>query len=58
MNHRINQNVFSGLMVKLSVKPGKTNKERFNKWMRKTVKSEHYADNEAMCNAYERIIEY
>ena len=29
--------------------------KRFDKWMRKTVQSIHYYDNEQMCNAYERI---
>jgi len=27
----------------------------FDEWMRKTVQSIHYHDNEKMCNAYERI---
>lgn len=29
--------------------------KRFDKWMRKIVKSIHYHDNEKMCNAYKRI---
>jgi len=29
--------------------------KRFDKWMRKTVQSIYYHDNERMCNAYERI---
>jgi hypothetical protein len=34
-----------------------TEKEKFNKWMRKKVKSVYYFDNQKMCNAYERILE-
>lgn len=30
--------------------------KKFYKWMRKIVQSVHYADNEKMCNAYEKII--
>lgn len=38
-------------------KQPKTNVEKFDAWMRKKVKSVFYADNERMCNAYERILE-
>ena len=34
-----------------------SNKEQFNEWMRK-MGNIHYNNNEMMCNAYERIIEY
>lgn len=29
--------------------------KRFDKWMKKTVQSIYYYDNEKMCNAYEKI---
>jgi len=29
--------------------------KKFDKWMRKTIQSVHYANNEKMCNAYQRI---
>lgn len=29
--------------------------EKFDKWMRETVKSVHYSNNEQMCNAYNKI---
>ena len=29
--------------------------KKFDKWMRKTVQSIYYHDNQKMCNAYERI---
>jgi hypothetical protein len=51
-----NQIVFNNLMQKLNIKPAPTNVERFNEWMKKTVKSIHYTNNEAMTEAYKRII--
>lgn len=36
----------------------KSNKEKFNEWMRNIVKSEYYHNNEQMSNAFTRIIEY
>lgn len=38
------------------MKTKKTEKEKFNKWMKK-LKNIYYWNNEKMCNAYERIIE-
>ena len=35
-----------------------TNKEKFDEWMKKRVKSVFYSDDKKMCRAYERIIEY
>lgn len=32
-----------------------TNLERFDAWMRETVQSIYYSDNQQMSNAYERI---
>ena len=29
--------------------------KKFDKWMKKTVQSIYYHDNQKMCNAYERI---
>jgi hypothetical protein len=29
--------------------------KKFDKWMRKTVQSIHYSNNEKMCNAYQKI---
>ena len=29
--------------------------KKFDKWMRKIVKSVHYSNNEKMCNAYNKI---
>lgn len=34
-----------------------TNREKFDLWMRDTVKSVFYSNNQEMCDAYERIIE-
>ena len=51
-----NQIVFNNLMKKLNIQPAPTNVERFNEWMKKKVKSVHYADNNAMTEAYKRII--
>lgn len=42
--------------MKAKIKKKKSEIERFDSWMRKKVKSVFYADNEKMCNAYERII--
>ena len=55
MKAQINQHVFSALMQKLEIQPAQTNVERFNEWMLKTVKSVYYSNNNAMCNAYNRI---
>lgn len=35
----------------------KTNKEKFNDWMRDRIKNVFYSDNEQMTDAYVRIIE-
>lgn len=34
-----------------------SNTEKFNEWMRK-MKNVFYSDNEQMCNAFGKIIEY
>ena len=31
------------------------NKEKFCEWMRDKIKNIYFADNERMCNAYEKI---
>lgn len=36
----------------------KSNKEKFNEWMKNQVKSIYYHNNEQMSNAFTRIIEY
>lgn len=30
-------------------------KLKFDQWMKNTIKSIHYSDNEKMCNAYQKI---
>lgn len=50
-----NQQVFKGLMERLEKK---SNKEKFNEWMRNKVKSVHFSDNDQMLKAYNRIIEF
>lgn len=52
-----NQHVFNNLMVKLNIQQPKSEKENFDNWMRNKVKSVHYANNQAMVNAYERVEE-
>lgn len=56
MKAEINQHVFQNLMKKLDIKPAKSNVERFNDWMKYKVQSVHYSNNNAMCEAYKRII--
>ena len=53
----VNQQVFKNLMVKLNIQQPKSEKENFDTWMRNKVKSVHYANNQAMVNAYERVEE-
>lgn len=53
----VNQQVFNNLMVKLNIQQPKSEKENFDMWMRNTVKSVHYSNNQAMVNAYERVEE-
>lgn len=53
----VNQQVFNNLMVKLNIQQPKSEKENFDTWMRNTVKSVHYSNNQAMVNAYERVEE-
>ena len=53
----VNQQVFNNLMVKLNIQQPKSEKENFDTWMRNRVKSVHYANNQAMVNAYERVEE-
>lgn len=53
----INQQVFNNLMVKLNIQKPKSEKENFDTWMKTKVKSIHYANNQAMVNAYERVEE-
>lgn len=55
MKTTIQQSVFNNLMRKLEIYPAETETERFNEWMKSTVKSIHYANNKAMCNAYNRL---
>ena len=57
MKPQINQHVFSNLMTKLNIQQPKSEKENFNEWMKSKVKSIHYANNQAMLNAYNRIEE-
>lgn len=56
MNAEIQKQVFNNLMQKLEIKPALTNVERFNEWMKSKVKSVHYSNNNAMCEAYKRIL--
>jgi len=58
MKTEIQKQVFNNLMIKLEIKPAKTNSERFNEWMRNKVKSIFYADNERMTRAFNRVDEY
>jgi len=51
----IKQSVFNKLMQKLEIQPAITEAERFNEWMKSKVQSIHYSDNNAMCNAYNRL---
>jgi len=51
-------NTFERLCGRLGISTAKTQKERFNEWMRDKVKSKHYSDNGQMTNAFNRIIEY
>lgn len=53
----VNQQVFNNLMVKLNIQKPKSEKENFDTWMKTKVKSIHYANNQAMLNAYERVEE-
>lgn len=53
----VNQQVFKNLMVKLNIQQPKSEKENFDTWMRNTVKSVYYSNNQAMVNAYERVEE-
>ena len=55
-NQAIQQKLFKNLLEKLEIKQT-TEKERFNEWMKK-IKNIYYSDNEKMCKAYERIIEF
>lgn len=57
MKAQLNQHVFSNLMVKLNIQQPKSEKENFSDWMQHRVKSIHFANNQAMCNAYERVEE-
>jgi len=57
MKTQVNQHVFSNLMTKLNIQQPKSEKENFDTWMKSKVKSIHYANNQAMLNAYNRIEE-
>jgi hypothetical protein len=57
MKAQVNQHVFSNLMTKLNIQQPKSEKENFDTWMKSKVKSIHYANNQAMLNAYNRIEE-
>lgn len=52
----IKQTVFNTLMQKLEIYPAETDAEKFNTWMRDKVHSIHYSNNNAMCEAYKRIV--
>jgi hypothetical protein len=55
METQIKQTVFNRLMINLGIHPAPTEREGFDDWMRYRVKSIHYANNEKMTNAYQRI---
>jgi len=55
MTKEINNKVFSNLMQRLNINPAQSNQERFDDWMRNKVKSIHYANNNAMCKAYQKV---
>jgi hypothetical protein len=57
MEKEINKQVFCSLIEKLNLNKKVTEKDNFNDWMRDKVKSIHYANNKAMCNAYDKIEE-
>jgi hypothetical protein len=57
MKAQVNQHLFSNLMTKLNIQQPKSEKENFDTWMKSKVKSIHYANNQAMLNAYNRIEE-
>lgn len=38
------------------MKTTETRQEQFNKWMAEKVHSYWYADNEKMCNAFEKLV--
>lgn len=46
----------NAVLKELGIEETKTKVEEFDDWMRNCVKSIHYSDNEAMYNAYERIL--
>ena len=52
----IKQTAFNTLMQKLEIYPAETEVERFNEWMKSKVQSIHYSNNNAMCEAYKKII--
>lgn len=55
MKTQIKQSTFNNLMRKLEIYPAETEAERFNEWMKSKVQSIQYANNNAMCNAYNRL---
>jgi hypothetical protein len=57
MKSQLNQQVFMALMTKLNIQAPKSEKENFNEWMKTKVKSIHFANNQAMLNAYNKIEE-
>jgi hypothetical protein len=57
MKIEINKQIFCSLVEKLDLNKKNNEIENFNDWMINKVQSVHYANNEAMCNAYEKIEE-
>ena len=57
MKAQVNQHVFSNLMTKLNIQQPKSEKENFAEWMAHKVKSIHFANNQAMVNAFDRVEE-
>ena len=57
MKAQANQQVFTALMTKLNIQQPKSEKENFSDWMAHKVKSIHFANNQAMVNAFDRVEE-
>ena len=54
----MNDLTFNSLLINAGIEPApreESNAERFDNWMRNTVKSVYYADNLEMTKGYERI---
>lgn len=57
MKNQIRKQVSCSLIKKLKLNKRVSEREYFNEWMLNKVKSIHYANNQAMCDAYDKIEE-